>query len=259
MNEENWPRQLRNKGLILAIVALWLVIWELAAQNKILNPFYASQPTVIFQDFYQFVVSGEIVKHLAVTLQEAFLGLLFGTMAGIVCGVVLGRVVWLANLFEPIITALYGIPKLALAPIFILWFGLGLKSKVFLSALLVFYLVFFSTFSGIRSVDPNIISAVRIMGAGRWKIITKVTLPSCIPWILTGIRGGIGASLLGAIVGEYMGASAGIGWMIQYATTTYQIERVMTCILVLLLVGLFLNNALAACERRLLRWRPETD
>jgi len=253
----SWPQYLRNKGMILIFVALWLLAWEFAADKKMLNPFYASQPSVIFADFTHFVVSGEILKHLVITLKEAFLGLFFGTIAGIVCGLTLGRIVWLANLFEPIITALYGIPKLALAPIFILWFGLGLQSKVFLSALLVFYLVFFSTFSGIRSVDANIISAIRLMGASRLQIITRVTLPSCVPWILTGIRGGIGASLLGAIVGEYMGASAGLGWMIQYATTTYQVERVMSCILTLLFIGLFLNKALALCERRLLRWRPD--
>jgi len=257
MNDPDWSQYLRNKGMILVMVALWLVAWELAADKKILNPFYASQPSVIFADFAHFIMSGEIVKHLTITLKEALFGLFFGSIAGIACGLLLGRVVWLANLFEPIITALYGIPKLALAPIFILWFGLGLQSKVFLSALLVFYLVFFSSFSGIRSVDANIVSAVRLMGASRWQVITKVTLPSCVPWILTGIRGGIGASLLGAIVGEYMGASAGIGWMIQYATTTYQIDRVMTCILILLLIGLCLNKALGMCERRLLRWRPD--
>ncbi|WP_211252474.1 ABC transporter permease [Maridesulfovibrio frigidus] len=223
---------------------------------KIIKTFYASQPSAIFIDFYNFIMSGEIFIHLGITLKEASLGLLFGTIAGISCGVLLGRIKWLADLFEPIISALYGIPKLALAPIFILWFGLGIESKVFLSAILVFYLVFFSTFEGIRSIDSNIVAAIKLMGANRFQIFMKVTLPSCIPWIITGVRGGIGASLLGAIVGEYMGASAGLGWMVQYATTTYQVDRVMSCILTLLLIGLLFNKGLKYCEARLLRWRP---
>lgn len=257
MHDTNGFSGLRQKLLVFLVVGAGLWLWEYAADTKMLDTFYASQPSVIAADFYGFVVSGEIFVHLGVTLQEAFLGLFFGTLAGIACGVLLGRIRWLAGIFEPIITALYGIPKLALAPIFILWFGLGLESKIFLSALLVFYLVFFSTFEGIRSVDANIVSAVRLMGANRWQVFAKVSLPSCIPWVLTGVRGGIGASLLGAIVGEYMGASAGLGWMVQYATTTYQIERVMSCILTLLLIGLVFNKGLRLCEKRLLRWRPD--
>jgi len=247
---------MRSRALTLAVVGLGLALWEVAADAKLINTFYTSRPSDILSDFILFASSGELFTHLIVTLKEAFGGLLFGTIAGIACGVALGRINWLGDMFEPIITALYGIPKLALAPIFILWFGLGLESKVFLSALLVFYLVFFSTFAGIRNIDQGIVSAIRLMGASRLQMITRVALPSCVPWILTGVRGGIGASLLGAIVGEYMGASAGLGWMIQYATTTYQIERVMSCILTLLLMGLCFNKGLSACEWRLLRWRP---
>lgn len=247
----------RNRLYILGIISVLLIVWEVATREKFINAFYASQPTVIASDFFHFVTSGEILPHLLTTLQEAIFGLFFGIIAGVICGVALGKTKRLADLFEPIITALYGIPKLALAPIFILWFGLGMESKIFLSALLVFYLVFFSTYSGIRNINPDIIATVQLMGASQRQIFFKVTLPSCIPWVLTGIRGGIGASLIGAIVGEYMGASAGLGWMIQYATTTYQIERVMSCILALLLIGLFLNKGLRMCEKRLLRWRPD--
>lgn len=257
MSERGGNNAARNRASILGILAMALACWELAVAGGMVNPFYTSRPSAIMRDLYEFVVSGEVFGHLAITFQEAALGLVFGTLAGIACGVVLGRIKILADLFEPIITALYGIPKLALAPIFILWFGLGVESKIFLSGLLVFYLVFFSTFAGIRSVDANIVAAIRLMGASRYQLITQVTLPSCVPWILTGIRGGIGSSLLGAIVGEYMGASGGLGWMIQYATTTYQIDRVMSCIVVLLLLGLLLNKGLNLCEGRLLRWRPD--
>lgn len=256
MKTDNPAAAVQSKAWVSGVISCALILWEVCARLKVINPFYSSQPSVIFLDFYNFAVTGELFVHLGITLKEALGGLFFGTLAGILFGAVLGRIKWIADIFLPIITALYGIPKLALAPIFILWFGLGMESKIFISALLVFYLVFFSTFEGIRSVDADIVSAVRLMGANRFQIFRQVILPSCIPWILTGIRGGIGASLLGAIVGEYMGASAGLGWMVQYATTTYQIERVMSCLLVLLLMGLVFNKGLSFCEGRLLKWRP---
>lgn len=237
-------------------ILIALGAWELSVRNGFINSFYASQPTAILVDLYGFIFSGEATKHITITLLESILGLFFGTLAGIMCGVLLGHVRFLADVLEPIISALYGIPKLALAPIFILWFGLGLESKVFISSLLVFYLVFFSTFEGIRSVDANIVAAVKIMGASRLQIFSRVTLPSCVPWIITGIRGGIGASLLGAIVGEYMGASGGLGWMVQYSTTTYQVDRVMSCLLILLFIGLFYSKTLRLIENHLMKWRP---
>jgi NitT/TauT family transport system permease protein len=256
MHTDNRTQALKNRGIIFGVISLALIVWEVGAEIGAINTFYASQPSAIFLDLYRFVVTGEVLIHLTTTLQEALGGLIFGTLAGIACGVILGQIKFLADILEPIITALYGIPKLALAPIFILWFGLGIESKIFISALLVFYLVFFSTFEGIRSVDKNVVSAIQLMGASRYQVFRHVTLPSCIPWILTGVRGGIGASLLGAIVGEYMGASAGLGWMVQYATTTYQVDRVMSCLLILLLIGLVFNKALKFCEKRLLKWRP---
>jgi len=259
MNKYDFSRQIKTNSLLIALIVMLLIGWELIAANKIVDPFYISQPSQIGSDLKKFFVTGEVFRHLTVTFEEAFLGLVIGTTFGVIGGFVLGRIELLARIFEPIITALYGIPKLALAPIFILWFGLGVESKIFLSSLLVFYLVFFNTFGGIRNVDPNLIGAIKLLGANRYQTMTMVILPSCFPWILAGIRGGVGSSLLGAIVGEYMGASAGLGWMIQYATTTYQIDRVMSCIFILLVIGLVFNKGLKLLEKRLLRWRPSVD
>lgn len=259
MNKYSVKQQIKTNSLIIAFIVLLLLCWELIAANKIVDPFYISQPSKIGSDLKQFFITGEVFRHLTATFQEAFLGLAIGTAFGITGGFILGRIEMLARIFEPVITALYGIPKLALAPIFILWFGLGVESKIFLSGLLVFYLVFFNTFGGIRNVDPNLVGAIKLLGANRFQIMKMVILPSCFPWILAGIRGGVGSSLLGAIVGEYMGASAGLGWMIQYATTTYQIDRVMSCIFILLVIGLAFNKGLKLLEKRLLRWRPSVD
>jgi NitT/TauT family transport system permease protein len=248
----------KNSSLVVFVLAV-LVCWEFFSANKILDPFYVSQPSKIVGDMVRFFAKGEVFRHLGITLEEASLGLVIGTFFGVAGGFILGRIGFLAAVFEPIITALYGIPKIALAPIFILWFGLGVQSKIFLSSLMVFYLVFFNTFAGIRNVDPGVVGAVKLLGANGLQITTKVILPSCFPWILAGIRGGVGSSLLGAIVGEYMGASAGLGWMIQYATTTYQIDRVMSCLFILLVIGLVFSKGLKIIEKRALRWRPNMD
>ena len=251
--------RLKTNFYRISMIVVFLVGWELFAGYKIVDPFYISQPSKISIDLSELFLKGEIYRHLSITLQEAFLGLLIGTVLGIIVGFVLGQTELLARIFEPIITALYGVPKLALAPIFILWFGLGIESKIFMSLLLVFFLVFFNTYGGVRSVDSNLVGAVRLLGSNNRQVLAKVVLPSCVPWILAGVRGGLGASLLGALVGEYIGASAGLGWMIQYATTTYQIERVMSCIVVLLVIGLILNMGLKLIEKRLLKWRPVVD
>ncbi len=243
----------------LLVVAAILMCWELSVYLKLLDPFYTSYPSHICHDMLSFYQSGALVKHTGVTLQEAVCGIVFVTMLGIGTGFLLGQVELLGRIFEPFITALYGIPKLALAPIFVLWFGLGMQSKIILSTILVFYLVFFSTYGGIKSVDPNLVASVKLMGANRRQIIQKVILPSCVPWILAGVRGGLGASLIGAIVGEYMVASAGLGRMIAYSTSFFQVERVMACIFILLLIGITFNQLLKIAENRLLRRIPPLD
>lgn len=253
-----------NKKVCIAILRVLLfltliVIWELLAVKGMLDPFYTSKPSKVYHDMINFYQSGALFRHTFVTLQESLGGLFWGTMAGISAGFILGEIRSLGAIFEPFITALYGIPKLALAPIFVLWFGLGMKSKVILSSLLVFYLVFFSTYAGVRNVDQNLVTSVRLMGANKWQVILKVTLPSCTPWILAGIRGGLGASLIGAIVGEYMGASAGLGWMISYAASFFRVDRVMSCIFILFLIGILFNQSLKYVERKLLKWRVTGD
>jgi NitT/TauT family transport system permease protein len=252
-------KQFKIIGFRTFVVISILFSWEALALKGIIDPFYMSQPLKIFEDLKLFYMNGDLLRHTSITLQESLWGLFFGTIFGISVGFLLGEIELLGRVFEPFITALYGIPKLALAPIFVLWFGLGIKSKIILSGILVFYLVFFSTYGGIKSVDRNLISSVKLMGGNRMQIMFKVILPSCVPWILAGIRGGLGASLIGAIVGEYMGASAGLGWMIAYASSFFQIERVMSCIFILLIIGIFFNQSLKYAENRLLKWRAPVD
>lgn len=251
----------KNKIVPIArilIVAVFISFWEIAARLNLYNAFFTSYPSEIILDLKQFFLSGDLVKHTSITLREALTGLIYGTAIGVFVGLLFGQVQLLGKIFLPIITAIHGVPQLTLAPIYILWFGLGLTSKVFLAALMVFFNVFFSTYAGTQNVEPKLVESANLLGAGTIQTLYHVVLPSSMPWIIAGIRNGVGASLIGAIIGEFMGASAGFGWMIAYATSYFKIARVMSCILILLIVGIILNFILDKIEAYLLRWRVVT-
>lgn len=250
-----WSALLLRTLLILSV----LVFWEWGVQSGRLPSFYISCPSEIAGDLRDFIVSGELWKHTSVTLQEAFIGLLYGSIAGIGAGVLFGQFPFLGQIFKPIITAIHGIPQLTLAPVYILWFGIGMQSKIFLAGLSSFFCVFFSTYGAILDMEPKLIESASLLGAKKSQILYMVVLPTCTPWILSGIRSGFSASLIGAIVGEYMGAGAGFGWMVAYATSYFNMKRVMSCIFILLLLGLVLNFGLDRVEEALLKWRPQTS
>lgn len=242
--------------LRFTLIFLVLAGWELLAHFQVIDAFFMSRPTAILLDLIDACLHGELTPHIIVTLKEAMAGLLLGTVSGIATAFLLERVELAARILDPILMAFYGIPKLALGPIFILWFGLGLESKVVMATLMVFFLVFFNAFSGFKNVDQQLVNAVRLMGASKRQIMMKVVLPSAVPWLLTGIKAGLGAALLGAVVGEYIGANQGLGWMVEYAGGMYDVARVFTCIIVLMLLMAALNAALGRIERVLLKWRP---
>ncbi len=242
--------------LRIALVVGTLAAWELLTRLGLIDPFFMGQPTAILEDMVSAFATGEIIPHIVVTLKEALAGLFIGAVAGIGLAIVLDKAETLSRVLDPIIMAFYGIPKLALGPIFILWFGLGMKSKIFLAALMVFFLVLFNAYAGFRNVDRALIDAARLMGAKKGQIMRKVVLPSSAPWLLAGMKAGLGAALLGAVVGEYIGANAGLGWMVEYAGGMYDIPRVFTCIITLMLLMAGLNALLGLAEKRLLKWRP---
>lgn len=236
-----------------------VIIWEWSAKNSWYNPFFTSYPTEIFSDLIAFANSGDLIYHTSITLKEAFLGLFYGTVIGILLGVLFGQFVTLGKIFSPILTAINGIPQLALAPVYVLWFGLGLSSKVFLAGLMVFFCVFFATYNAIKNIDQNLIESAHILGANAVQTLWYVVLPACMPWILSGIRAGVGACMVGAIIGEYMGAAGGFGWMVTYATSFFMVRRVMSCIFILLIVGIILNWCLDKVQKYALRWKTETN
>lgn len=240
------------------IVLAFLLTWEFCARRKLYNPFFTSYPSEILKDLAEFYRSGDLAKHTAITLTEAFLGLFYGTVIGVITAIIFGYFSALGKIITPIISAISGIPQLTLAPVYVLWFGLGLTSKIFLAGLMVFFNVFFSTYNAIKNIDKKLIESANLLGASNVRTLRTVVIPACMPWILSGIRAGVGSALVGAIIGEYIGASGGFGWVITYSTSYFNIKRVMACILILLLVGIILNKILDFAESKMLIWRTET-
>ena len=245
--------------LRVVLVLTALLLWEYVARKGYINVFYTSYPSEIIKDLIEFYTSGDLERHTKITLQEALLGLFYGSIVGILLAVIFSQFKKLGKLIIPILSAINCIPQLALAPVYVLWFGLGLSSKVFLAAFMVFFCVFFSTYNAIKNIEQSLVESSSLLGANSLQTLFYVVLPACMPWILSGIRGGVGACMIGAIIGEYMGASGGFGWMVTYAASYFNVKRVMSCIFILLLVGLFLNWLLDRVENLLLKWRVESD
>ena len=187
-------------GLLLAFLALW----EVATRRGWIDPFFVSQPTVLAAQIADWISSGFIFRHLWVTMQETIIGFLLGTFLGVAVGFLFARWETLAHIFDPLMVALNAMPRVVLAPLFILWFGLGLLSKVVMVISLVFFVVFFSTYTGIREVDRDLVSNARILGATQGHMIRHVLLPSALTWIFSSLRTSVGFALIGAVVGEYL-------------------------------------------------------
>jgi len=241
------------------LIIFGLLLWEYKATNGSYNPVFTSYPSAIFKDLIVFFSSGELAKHASITLTEVFWGLFLGSLIGITFAIIFGYFSFIGEVLTPIISGFSCIPQLALAPVYVLWFGLGLTSKIFLAGLMVFFNVFSATYGAIKSMDKGILESANLLGAGHFQTLRTVVIPSCMPWILSGIRGGVSAALVGAIIGEYIGSKGGFGWMITYSTSYFNISRVMSCIVILLFVGLGLNKVLDIMEQKLLVWRTVTS
>jgi NitT/TauT family transport system permease protein len=241
----------------LLLIFAFFGLWELGSRLGWLDPIFFGRPSAVFLDFAKMVMGGEVFLHAWVTLEEALIGFGLGAVLGILLAFALAASPFWARVLDPVIFLLYGIPRIALAPLFILWFGLGIASKVVFAFVLVLFLVFFNTFAGLKGVDRDMVNAVRVMGASRGQLLGKVIFPAISPWVMAGLKSGVGMSLLGAIVGEYVGGNAGLGWMINSAAGLFETTRVFSALLALGLLVLGVNQVLNWLEGRLLKWRPK--
>ena len=242
--------------LIFAVVLL--ALWELSS-GRWIDPFWVSSPSQVFLYLYGVFADGSIYGHLAITLYETFAGFFIGSIFGIGLGFALGQREVLAQILDPFVVAFNGIPRIALAPLFIIWFGIGPTSKVILVISVVFFLTFFNTYAGVKGVDAELKNILRIMGATERQILMKVTVPAIVPWITTGLKISVPYAIVGAVVGEFIAASKGLGYLINYNTSLFSTTGALGGILVLALVVVVCNEAINRAEAYLLRWRPKEE
>jgi len=238
----------------VAVGVIFLTFWELAA-GPLIDPFFISEPSAVFAKLVDCIRRGELFPHLGITLYATVIGFALGSVSGFSVGFIFGRYERVGAVFDPYITAIYCLPKIALAPLFIMWFGIGIESKIAMSAVIVFFLVFLNTYSGVRDVNPIHIHGTRIMGAGEWQLLVNVIAPSAAAWVLTGLKVSVPYALIGAVVGEFMSSNRGMGFVIAQSSALFDTAGVFAGLVVLALVGGIINEGLKRFERHVLRWR----
>ena len=232
-----------------------LSLWQGLVSLKLLDPFFVSRPTAIAQRIAIWVIDGSLWRHLAATLEESLLGLVLGAAMGISLGFLLGRSPVLARVFDPYIKMLNAVPRVVLAPLFLLWFGLGIWSKVALAVTLVFFVMFFNTCQGVRDAERVLIDNVRMLGATERQLVRHVLIPSALTWIFSSLQTSLGFAMVGAVVGEYLGATRGLGYVISQAEGTFDTTGVFAGMTVLGLVVVIVSAGVTRLERWLLRWK----
>jgi NitT/TauT family transport system permease protein len=241
-----------------AIIAGFLLLWEVAS-GRWVEVFLISSPSRIFSSMITGFAEGDLLQHTWVTFTEIAIGFPLGAVIGIATGYCFGRSRFLAEIFEPIIMAINGIPRTALAPLFIVWLGIGIWSKVGVVFLLVFFLNFFNTYAGMRQMDREYVDLARLMGVNGWKLTFRVILPAISPYIFTGIRTSIPFSVIGAIVGEFIAATEGVGFFIRLSAGIFRTADVFVGIIVLMFMVIIMDKIADLVEKRALRWQNQTE
>lgn len=255
----------RRKNLVLfwqiAILVIVIGLWELTSNLQWIDPFFYSSPSAIVMRLYEWATEGttegSLWYNLWVTMEEALIGFFAGSITGVLVGIGLGRNRFLADIFSVYIKAINSIPRVVLAPIFIMIMGLGLASKVALAFIMVFFVVFANAFQGVREADRNMIANARILGASNWQVTRTVIVPSAMSWIFASLHVPFGFAIIGAIVGEFVGARFGIGQLISIAKGTFDAAGMYAAIILVMIVTLVAEMIMTLVENRLAKWRPQ--
>ena len=259
------PGNLRwwQAGLLLAVLAFWHLMtapgllpnWVF--ENDQQAAFFFGEPPKVAQRIWAwFVTDADIYRHLGVTLVETGLAFVIGSVAGLAGGLWLALSPMASALLEPYIKAANSMPRIILAPIFAVWFGLGIASKVALGVTLVFFIVFFNVYQGVKEVSPVVLANARMLGASPRQLLRHVYLPSATAWVFSSLHTSVGLAFVGAVVGEYLGSAMGVGYLIHQAEGVFDINTVVAGIVVLTAFALALDGAIGRLERRLLTWQP---
>ena len=262
------PRAATLRAWQLGLLVLMFLFWDAMTRPGFIPPFifdndrqaafFFGQPLMIFERIWQwFVTDADIYRHLAVTLAETAMAFAIGAGTGLAGGLWLALSPMASALLEPYIKAFNSMPRIVLAPIFSVWFGLGMGSKVALGVTLVFFIVFFNVYQGVKEVSPVVLANARMLGASQRQLLRFVYLPSATSWVFSSLHTSVGLAFVGAVVGEYLGSSQGVGYLILQAEGTFDINTVMAGILVLTAFALVLDGVVGRIERRLMKWQPK--
>lgn len=253
-------------GILVVLVVCWWaftkpsLIPHFVFDNDSQAAFFFGEPVVVASRIWDwFVVNQDIYPHLATTLTETVLAFLIGTISGGIVGMWLALAPFAAAVADPFIKGLNSMPRVILAPIFAVWFGLGMGSKVALGVTLVFFIVFFNVYQGVREVNPNVLASARMLGADRTQLLRYVYLPSAMSWVFSSLHTSVGMAFVAAVVGEYLGSAQGVGYLILQAEGVFDINTVMAGIVVLTVCALVLDWLVGIVERRAMKWQPKNN
>jgi len=258
------PRTLRLYQALLLVLVFG--VWHVLTSPTLLPPlyfddankaaFFFGEPVKVLSRLWNWFASGEIWAHLWVTLVETMLAFFIGTVFGVIIGLWLALSPITSAILDPYIKGFNAMPRIILAPIFAVWFGLGIASKVALGVTLVFFIVFFNVYQGVREVSPNVLANARILGASPRQLLRHVYLPSAMSWVFASLHNSVGLAFVGAVVGEYLGSASGVGYLILQAEGVFDINTVFAGILLLTAFALVLDWVVGLVERRLMVWQP---
>jgi NitT/TauT family transport system permease protein len=249
-------RIMASRVVVFAVV---IGLWQAGSNLGLIDPTAVPSPFAIWASLVKIALNGQLAFHAWITIQETLAGFAIGAVGGIVLGFAIGRYPALAEVLDPFILAIYSVPKVALAPLFIVWFGIGIFMKIVLAAVTVLFIVFFNTLAGVRNVDRDLVDAVWLMGAKPRDVLLKVLVPSAMSWALTGVRIAIPYALIGAIIGEMIASNRGIGYLISSAASGYDTAGVFAALIVLTVLAMLLNAVVDDIDRRLSKWKVDTS
>ena len=237
----------------VVVLVLSLAAWDLISRYLV-DPFWIPSPMSVGERVWGWASTGILWDAMLATAYATFLGFIIGATFGAAAGLVLGRNIYVATVLEPFIAGVYALPKVALAPLFILWFGLGLSSKVVLSAAIVFFLVFYNTYAGVRSVDRELVNMLKLVGANERQILFRVICPSASRWVFAGLRIAAPYALGGAVVGEMIASNRGLGYLLRAASGNFDTAGSFGALFVTMVVAMVINYVISATEKRIIRW-----
>ena len=246
--------------VLVAVVAivLWHVLTSVEIFGRVLlPPFFFSTPVDVFSQVVSWFASGMIWKHLGITLLESVLAFVIGSTLGVLIGFWFARQPLLAAIFDPYVKMANALPRVVLAPIFALWLGLGIWSKVALGVTLVFFIVFFNVYQGVKEVSPSVLANGRMLGMNERQLMRHVFWPSALSWMFSSLHTSVGFAVVGAVVGEYLGSAAGLGYVIQQAEGSFDVAGVFAGMFVLAVFVIAIDLLVTVVEKRLLVWKPD--